>query len=237
MKFFIRFKSVTFLSESLATSFRSRGRSHHSVSKKVSYAADNASTNLNISKGESEVQRKSSRKTTPKKYYFFSDYLSDYNPSTSEYKSPLASNFRPGFPERPVLDSTTAQSSNRSHGPSSARKEYIPTIDQRELITKTPDTSITENYTYKNWRAQATPHREKSKSPIRENGEAIERRLKENRKEEIKDRLSKLSEKLYSPLKTTLGGEKRGIADEIYGRPVVKESSYLIKDHLPTLTQ
>lgn len=168
--------------------------------------------------------------------------MSEYNPVVSEYKTPMGNSTRPAFPERPNLDNnTTAQNSFRSHGPTSARKEYNPTIsglEQREPLplSRTPDVHASESYTYKNWRAQATPSREKSKSPVREADEGIERRLKENRKEEIKDRLSKLSEKLYSPLKSNLDGDKRRV-DDILTRPPVKESAYLIKDRLPTLTQ
>jgi len=188
----------------------SRGRSlrGNSVSKKVSYA-DSMGYKSSSTKDEIDIsERPSSRKTTPKKYYFFSDYMRDYTPSLNEYKSPTGNDFRPILPDQRPLE-TLNERLNQSRGPTSSRKEYGSHYDSKEHLNRTPDTYATDE-AYRRWRSNNSPTRHVVRSPARENDEELERKLRENKKEEIKERLLRLSDKLYSPLRNTGAERSRG---------------------------
>jgi len=176
------------------------------VSKKVSYA-DSLGYKSSSTKDEIDIgERPSSRKTTPKKYYFFSEYMRDYTPSLNEYKTPTGNDFRPILPEQRPLE-TLNERLNQSRGPTSSRKEYASNYDSKEHLNRTPDTSATDD-AYRRWKGNNTPSRHVVRSPPRDNGEELERKLRENKKEEIKERLLKLSDKLYSPLRNNTGVER-----------------------------
>jgi len=189
----------------------------HSVSKKVSYA-DSLGYKTSSTKDDNDISERPSRRSTPKKYYFFSEYMRDYTPSLTEYKSPTGADFKATFPEQRPLE-TLNERLNQSRGPVSSRKEYSSNYESKEHLTRTPDTSSATDDAYRRWKASnSSPPRHLVRSPPRDNGEELDRKLRDNKKEEIKERLLKLSDKLYSPLRN--GGDR----SRVVNRSASKES-------------
>ncbi len=196
----------------------------HSVSKKVSYA-DSLGYKTSSTKDDNDLSERPSRRSTPKKYYFFSDYMRDYTPSLNEYKSPTGNDFKATFPDQRPLE-TLNERLNQSRGPASSRKEYNSNYENKEHLNRTPDTSATDD-AYRRWKTDnrspprhlvRSPPRHLVRSPPRDNGEELDRKLRENKKEEIKERMLKLSDKLYSPLRNA------GDRSRVIPRSASKES-------------
>lgn len=219
----------------------SRGRSqrgHHSVSKKVSYA-DIVSPKLETSANVLHSPARKGRKTTPKKYYFFSDYLKDYNPTTNDNRSPVRNDFRPISPER-AYEPIRLEASSQLRASQYVKKEYTLSAEKRNLRARTPEATIltTGDNSYRAYRTNLSP-KEIPSSPDR-NDEEKDKIRREGKKDEIRYRLSQLSEKLYSPLKSTgkISERKRsGLVDDISIRAGTKESTISPKDQSQFITQ
>ena len=212
-------------SDNFASASRGRAnRNNNSISKKVSYAdpsakrSDHGQTELNL-------EERSNRKTTPKKYYFFSDYLKDFNPGLDEYKSPSAAEYKSVFQEKP-LGSTTYESAAYSKGVSHERKEYRQPEDKDPISSN--DLYGSGHYSARAQKVHTTPHRTSNRDSHRSPGDVDDdrdKRNKANRKDEIKEKLLKLSDKLYSPIRHDYVDERRksGITNDISLRGISKD--------------
>lgn len=134
---------------------------------------------------------------TPRKYHFFSDYLKDYDPALPKYLSPvskdvkreiLETNYRHTGDEDPFKSKYTSIAASR---PATERS-----IDKRDRLRAEPE------YVSKRHSPGVTPDRA-AEGSYKAYNESKDQKVRSTRKDEIRSKLSKLSEKLYSPIKTS----------------------------------
>jgi len=164
-------------------------------------------TDSNINKAPTGVIRPN----TPKKNGFYSDYLQDYNPKNLSFKSPTA-----GALKREIADRTSRSYSSTSfiNPMMSGRASSRQPEKGRNSSTYAYETGRTSN------RAEVIePHRHEApalktsqineiKIPVaiapdhKLATEETERRARDAKKDEIRNRISKLNEQFYSPIRS-----------------------------------
>ena len=160
------------------------------MTKRVSYA-DFASPKLDSVRSDVDLLERQERATTPRKYYFFSEYLKDFNPASGDARTAAGKRLVDLLYDNRV-ESGGFESSGYSKS-QAARKDYLLNIETREPAPRPSEVGSGGEYSSRRWKGNhtATNHDNFAK------------------KQEIKQRLTQLSEKLYSPLKLTLRTDRR----------------------------
>lgn len=172
-------------------------------------------------------------KKSPKKKQFFSDYMKDFNPTPREYKSPVSQNFKISALLEAQARGAGYQTSSYSKGIFN-QKESVLNIGAR---ARSPEV-INSNLNSQRWKKEHYPS-PRGQAFAGRDDENREKRLKENKKDDIRQRLSHLSDKLYSPGRSVshLDRRKSELPDETLERAFTKESYIPLKDNSPFVTQ
>ena len=189
------------------------GKKSYDLTKPTIETDSNINVNVNINANKSPTGI--IRPNTPKKNGFYSDYLQDYNPKSLSFKSPTA-----GALKREITDRTSRSYSSTS---------FINPMMSGRTSSRQPEKG--RNSTYETGR---TPNRAEVKESKRYEAPVLktsqineikipvvtvpdnklttdetERRARDAKKDEIRNRISKLNEQFYSPIRSPAVGENK----------------------------
>jgi len=178
------------------------------------------------------------RPNTPKKNVFYSDYLKDYNPKSIDFKSPKA-----GALKKEIIERTARSYNSISFvNPLSSRqinkldKSRNSILDDKTLHSHRLEQIETPKPTI---RARTSHIKEVKASPERsvENKKLInddpERRVRDMKKDDLRNRMSKLSEQFFSPIKAPVITDPRAFTTEETSLSIdFKENKLFKKDYL-----
>ena len=181
-----------------------------------------------------DILERRTKKSPKKKQHFFSDYMKDFNPTPREYKSPVSQNFKISALLEAQARGLHYQTSSYSKGIFS-QKESVLNIGAR---ARSPEITSNSGLNTQRWKKEHFPS-PRSQTFAGRDDEGREKRLKENKKEDIRIRLSHLSDKLYSPGRSVslLDRRKSELPDDTLERAFTKESFIPLKDNSPFVTQ
>lgn len=173
------------------------------------------------------------KKSPKKKQHFFSEYMKDFNPTPREYKSPVSQNFKISALLEAQARGVPYQSASYSKGIFSQKENVLNTAAR----ARSPEITSNSNLNSQRWKKEQFPS--PRNQTFARDEEDREKRLKENKKEDIRQRLSHLSEKLYSPGRSAslLDRRKSELPDDVMERAFTKESIITLKDNSPFVTQ
>jgi len=158
------------------------------------------------------------RPNTPKKKnVFYSDYLQGYNPKSIDFKSPTA-----GAIKREIIERTARSYSSTSFvNPLSSRQtNQVESKRSSILDSKILHSHRAEQIETPNQETKVRTSHRKEKSPERNNenkkliSDDHERRARDNKREDLRNRMSKLSEQFFSPIKAPVVTDPRGFNTE-----------------------
>lgn len=160
--------------------------------------------------------------TSGKKYIFFSEYLKDYDPSLPKYQSPLPKE----GPSRDLRDKRASVDDVRKIlSPDQTGTKLIDSFREHERnreklrlsdfdgrntdasnILKTTENPRSDRDDLDSFGRRHSPSRlpdRLGEGSHKSNPEDVHKKVRDYRKEEIRSKLNKLSEKLYSPMKSS----------------------------------